>query len=113
MWYWPTSAGVIEVISGWVICPTFSSSVMSASNCLTRASTFLSSSTLFSTRGQSESCGSDAWMCAHPSSSSLGLPTTGWAGCGLPAPLAIGTSAPITQSAVTRTTSVRPGCPAI
>ncbi len=77
--YWVTSAGVIEPISGWVICPIFSSSVMPARIWAIRCSSFGFFLTWLFTLGQSARAGSVFSILAQPSRSSAGAPTSGWA----------------------------------
>ena len=78
--YCRTSSGVIAAISGWVICPTFSSSVIPARICWIRCSSCGFPLSRLSTFGQSESVGRVFSMRAHPSRSSAGAPITGCAG---------------------------------
>ena len=88
MWYSRTSSGVIALISGCVIWPTFSSSVIESTIDCTRASSFLESLIRLVTRGQSDSFPSRSSIRAQPCSM-RGWPTTG---CELLcAPLAAGT----------------------
>ncbi len=77
MKYCLTSSGVIAAISGWVIWPTFSASVMPARIFATRFSSDRLRPILLSTLGHSESVGSFLSMRAQPRESRAGLPITG------------------------------------
>jgi len=99
MWNSRTWAGLIAAISGCVIWPTFSSSVIEARIDRTRASSALESLIRLSTRGQSDSFASRSSIRAQPCSM-RGWPTRGCAL--LCAPLTAGTDTTAATASIAR-----------